>query len=220
MLDDEPVAGFYAPVRRSLTEPILLAGTPRSVAILNGTLAAAIGLGLRLWLVGAVLLVRLPTRRRLGDQARCRLRGRGAPPSALSGPSGGVMMNLAEYRRKSQLLADYLPWAALVAKGIVLNKDGSLPAHRPVSGSGSGQRDARRAGGDHLAPQQCVAPAGLRLGHLHRGAARARQPLSQERLSRSGLPHRRCRAQGTVRGRRHAFREPVFPDAAVAAAGR
>jgi type IV secretion system protein TrbD len=55
MLNDEPVAGFYAPVRRSLTEPILLAGTPRSVAILNGTLAAAIGLGLRLWLVGAII---------------------------------------------------------------------------------------------------------------------------------------------------------------------
>jgi type IV secretion system protein TrbD len=54
MLSDEPQAGFYAPVRRSLIEPILLAGTPRSVAILNGTLAAAIGLGLRLWLLGAV----------------------------------------------------------------------------------------------------------------------------------------------------------------------
>ena len=54
MLNDESPAGFYAPVRRSLTEPILLAGTPRSVAILNGTLAAAIGLGLRLWLVGVV----------------------------------------------------------------------------------------------------------------------------------------------------------------------
>ncbi len=36
------------------------------------------------------------------------------------------MMNLAEYRRKSQLLADYLPWAALVGKGIILNKDGSF----------------------------------------------------------------------------------------------
>jgi type IV secretion system protein VirB3 len=52
---DEPIAGFYAPVRRSLTEPILLGGAPRSVAILNGTLAAALGLGLRLWLVGAGL---------------------------------------------------------------------------------------------------------------------------------------------------------------------
>jgi type IV secretion system protein VirB3 len=52
---DEPVAGFYAPVRRSLTEPILLAGAPRAVTIINGTLAAAVGLGLRLWIVGAVI---------------------------------------------------------------------------------------------------------------------------------------------------------------------
>jgi len=29
------------------------------------------------------------------------------------------MMNLAEYRRKPALLADYLPWAALVAPGVV-----------------------------------------------------------------------------------------------------
>jgi type IV secretion system protein VirB4 len=36
------------------------------------------------------------------------------------------MMNLAEYRRRSQVLADYLPWAALIAPGIVLNKDGSF----------------------------------------------------------------------------------------------
>jgi type IV secretory pathway TrbD component len=54
MLTDEPVPGFYAPVHRALTEAILLGGAPRAVAILNGTLAAAIGLGLRLWIVGAV----------------------------------------------------------------------------------------------------------------------------------------------------------------------
>ncbi len=52
---DDRVAGFYAPVRRSLTEPILMAGAPRTVAIINGTLAAAVGLGLRLWVVGAAL---------------------------------------------------------------------------------------------------------------------------------------------------------------------
>jgi len=55
MLSDEPVPGFYAPVHRSLIEPIFLGGAPRAVAILNGTLAAAVGLGLRLWIVGAVL---------------------------------------------------------------------------------------------------------------------------------------------------------------------
>jgi type IV secretion/conjugal transfer VirB4 family ATPase len=36
------------------------------------------------------------------------------------------MLNLAEYRRHSQRLADHLPWAALIAPGIVLNKDGSF----------------------------------------------------------------------------------------------
>jgi type IV secretory pathway VirB4 component len=36
------------------------------------------------------------------------------------------MMNLAEYRRSNTRLADFLPWAALVGEGVVLNKDGSF----------------------------------------------------------------------------------------------
>ena len=36
------------------------------------------------------------------------------------------MMNLAEYRRTASRLADFLPWAALVGSGVVLNKDGSF----------------------------------------------------------------------------------------------
>lgn len=52
---DDQITGFVAPVHRSLTEPILLGGAPRSVAIVNGTLAAALGLGLRLWLAGLLL---------------------------------------------------------------------------------------------------------------------------------------------------------------------
>jgi type IV secretion/conjugal transfer VirB4 family ATPase len=36
------------------------------------------------------------------------------------------MLNLAEYRKKPQSLSDFLPWAALVAPGVILNKDGSL----------------------------------------------------------------------------------------------
>jgi len=36
------------------------------------------------------------------------------------------MMNLAEYRRSTIRLADFLPWAALVDEGVVLNKDGSF----------------------------------------------------------------------------------------------
>lgn len=49
------VAGFHAPVHRSLSDPILLGGAPRTVAIANGTLAAAIALGLRLWIPGLLL---------------------------------------------------------------------------------------------------------------------------------------------------------------------
>ncbi|HAE29460.1 MAG TPA: conjugal transfer protein TrbE [Hyphomonas adhaerens] len=36
------------------------------------------------------------------------------------------MLNLKEYSETPHLLADYLPWACLVAPGIVLNKDGSF----------------------------------------------------------------------------------------------
>ncbi|MCW6536265.1 VirB3 family type IV secretion system protein [Sphingomonas lycopersici] len=47
--------GYFAPVHRALSEPILLGGAPRSLAILTGTLAGAVGLGLRLWLVGLAI---------------------------------------------------------------------------------------------------------------------------------------------------------------------
>ena len=36
------------------------------------------------------------------------------------------MLNLTEYRERPALLADWLPWAGLVAPGVVLNKDGSF----------------------------------------------------------------------------------------------
>ena len=49
------IPGYSVPVHRALTEHILLGGAPRAIAILNGTLAAALGLGLRLWLVGLCL---------------------------------------------------------------------------------------------------------------------------------------------------------------------
>ncbi|MFG1198838.1 conjugal transfer protein TrbE, partial [Xanthobacter aminoxidans] len=60
------------------------------------------------------------------------------------------MMNLAEYRRQGSRLADYLPWAALVGPGVVLNKDGSF------------QRTARFRGPDldSAIPAELVAVAG------------------------------------------------------------
>jgi type IV secretion/conjugal transfer VirB4 family ATPase len=60
------------------------------------------------------------------------------------------MMNLAEYRNRNTRLADFLPWAALVGEGIVLNKDGSF------------QRTARFRGPDldSAVPAELVATAG------------------------------------------------------------
>ena len=49
------IEGFEVPIHASLGSPILLAGAPRGLAIVNGTLAAAIGLGLQQWLAGLVL---------------------------------------------------------------------------------------------------------------------------------------------------------------------
>lgn len=51
------IEGFEVPLHRSLTEPILLGGAPRAIAILNGTVAAALGVGLRLWLAGLLLWI-------------------------------------------------------------------------------------------------------------------------------------------------------------------
>ncbi|MFG1352334.1 VirB3 family type IV secretion system protein [Xanthobacter autotrophicus] len=55
MAETVEVPGFNVPVHRALTEPILLGGAPRAIAIVNGTLAGAVGLGLRLWLVGLAI---------------------------------------------------------------------------------------------------------------------------------------------------------------------
>lgn len=53
-----PIEGFEVPLHRALTEPMLMGGAPRMVAVVNGTLAAALGLGLQLWFAGmAVWLI-------------------------------------------------------------------------------------------------------------------------------------------------------------------
>lgn len=51
------IDGFEVPLHRALTQPILLGGAPRAVAILNGTISAAVGLGLQQWIAGLVLWI-------------------------------------------------------------------------------------------------------------------------------------------------------------------
>ena len=49
------IEGFEVPIHASLGSPLLLGGAPRGLAIINGTLAAAVGLGLQQWLAGVLL---------------------------------------------------------------------------------------------------------------------------------------------------------------------
>lgn len=53
--DGQHLEGFEAPLHRSLAEPILLGGGPRAIAIVNGTVAAALGLGLQQWIAGVLV---------------------------------------------------------------------------------------------------------------------------------------------------------------------
>ena len=55
MTSGQHLQGFEAPIHRALVDPILLGGAPRGIAIVNGTLAAALGLGLQQWIAGLVL---------------------------------------------------------------------------------------------------------------------------------------------------------------------
>ena len=120
--------GFEVPLHRSLTEPILMGGAPRTVAIANGTLAAAVGLGLQLWIPGLVLWIvghSLAVWGARVDPQFMQVFARHIKHKPLLDVGDAAMLNLAEYRQRPALLADWLPWAGLVAPGVVLNKDGS-----------------------------------------------------------------------------------------------
>ena len=55
MTASQHIEGFEAPLHRALVEPILLGGAPRGLAIVNGTVAAALGLGLQQWIAGLIV---------------------------------------------------------------------------------------------------------------------------------------------------------------------
>jgi hypothetical protein len=119
------------------------------------------------------------------------------------------MMNLAEYRNSNTRLADFLPWAALVGAGVVLNKDGSFQRTARFRGPDLDSA-VRRTGRRRRPPQQ-------RLPRLGSGwAIFVEAQRHPPRYPDSHFPIRvgagRCRAQGRLRGSRRAFRVQLFPD--------
>ncbi len=92
------------------------------------------------------------------------------------------MMNLAEYRRSTTRLADFLPWAALVDEGIVLNKDGSF------------QRTARFRGPDldSSVPAELVGVAGRLNNALRRLGSGWAVFVEAQRYSSNAYPPSSC----------------------------
>ena len=89
------------------------------------------------------------------------------------------MLHLAEYRQRPALLADWLPWAGLVAPGVVLNKDGSF------------QRTVRFRGPDlDSATQGELVAITARLNNaLRRLGAGWALFIEAERRAAAGYPH-------------------------------
>ena len=89
------------------------------------------------------------------------------------------MMNLGEYRRSLSHLVDFLPWAALVDEGIVLNKDGSF------------QRTAKFRGPDldSAVPAELVGVAGRLNNALRRLGSGWAVFVEAQRYPASQYPH-------------------------------
>jgi type IV secretion system protein VirB4 len=88
------------------------------------------------------------------------------------------MFRLAEYRERPSCLADYLPWAGLVAQGVVLNKDGSF------------QRTARFRGPDldSATPSELIATTARINNALKRLGSGWALFVEAERRAASGYP--------------------------------
>ena len=219
---DPDVPGFFAPVHRALTDPILMGGAPRTVAIANGTLgggdrARPPALDPRRAHLGS-----RPCRRRLGGETRPAVRRRGAPAPSLPRIFRRVRRHAEPCRiSPSPRRPRRLPaLGGAGRRGVVLNKDGSF------------QRTARFRGPDldSATPAELVgvtARLNNALRRLGSGWAifveaqrHAAQTYPHCDVSRSGIGPGRSRAAGRLRGGRRAFREPLFPDLRLAAAGR
>ena len=120
------------------------------------------------------------------------------------------MMNLAEYRNRTACLADYLPWAALIAPGVVLNKDGSFQRTARFRGPDLDSATPAELVGTTGAAQQCAAPSRLRLGDLRRSCATSGAALSAQHVSGFRLGAGRPGAAGCLRAGGRPFRESAI----------
>ena len=211
--------GFEAPVHRALTEPILLAGAPRSIAIVNGTLAAALGLGLQLWIAGLPLwavghsLAVLAAKRDPDFAPVAR-----PPPSPEGASSHAEPCRISPPRRPARR-PSALGGAGRAGRRPQQGRQ--LPAHLALPRTRSRKRDRGRAGRRLRARVNNVLKRFGSGWALFFEAERREAPgYPDSQLSRPGLVAGRRGAAGELRGRARPFREPLPSDPGLAAAGR
>jgi type IV secretory pathway TrbD component len=197
--------GLLRPVHRALTEPILLGGAPRSLAIVNGTLAGAIGLGLRLdrrpriWAIGHALSV----------WAARATRSSSTWPAATSATRHGCSHDeLARISWATRPISPTsCPGPRWSARASFSTRTAAFSAP-PVFAAGPRQRHAGRAG-RHDGRLNNALPVSARAG---RSSSKRSAPALDYPEATFPIPSRRwsIRAPRTVPRRRRAFRERYF----------
>ena len=208
------------PLHRSLTEPILLGGAPRAVAIVNGTLAAAVGIGLQLWLVGIALGVVGPHARRLGREGGSAVHGgvraaRETPSRSWSLERCSISPNTATHPRASPT----------ICRGRVSSRRASCSTRTAPS---SARARFRGPDLDSATASELVATTARINNALKRLGSGWALFVEAERRAAPGYPHsafpdaavvaRRGGAPRRLRGGGIALREPLHPDARLSSA--
>jgi type IV secretory pathway TrbD component len=166
--DGQHLDGFEAPLHRSLAEPILLGGAPRAIAIVNGTVAAALGLGSsngsRASLVWAV-----------GHTSRS-LRQSATRTSRRCSRATCVSEDISHAELCANIATAPTGWPTICPGPRCRARRGpqqgwQLPAHLSVPRPRPGIGDRGRAGLGLRPGEQCAQAVRLGLGASHRGRA-------------------------------------------------
>jgi hypothetical protein len=112
-------------------------------------------------------------------------------------------MNLAEYRKKPQSLNDFLPWASLVAPGIILNKGGSLQRTARFRGQDLDARRrpsrSERRPGSTMQTSSVAIPAAWFLNPAYRHALALKGFFGRCQTQQTALPSDRALAAANIR---------------------
>ena len=219
---DDQIIGFVAPVHRALTEPILMGGAPRAVAILNGTWqrhsASVCAFGSPAFFSGSSVIWR-PS----GLPNAIQSSSRSCAGTFVSPVTYPCEFSHDEFCRVSLLERAPRGLSALgrpCRRGHCPQQGRLVSADSKIPGARSRQRGAGRTCCRLSAFEQRLASPRVWLGAVCRGSTPCRRGLSTEHVPGRGIRLGRRRAQGPVRGSRSPLRVKLLPDFGLSAPGR